>query len=252
MTKTTQQIPQAHSKQAAFDASCALTHAAFSTASSPALTHAAFSTTSTKRAGHKKRSQILKLAVVLLVALIGFSTLAFLSTLTNTETNVFGIGKTEISIDENFNGWQTKEVRLGITTDADDVASIVRVMLVPYVIDTDGNYIICDMADFSAPLNNKMDLGDVILEFDPSWSSNWIYGDDGYFYYRYVLYPETNYNQTSLLLTKVSLSEAAQEKYGTDAQIKVELLADALQAEGNAPALWGLSADVASGTVSKL
>jgi len=199
----------------------------------------------------KTRFSVVKIATVLLLGIIGLSSLAYLATLTNTEVNVFGIGKNTVDINERFNGWQAKEVRLTMGTADDDVPSVVRAMIVPYVVDGAGNYIPCDLADFSAPANNKMELGDVILELASDWSDNWIYGDDGYFYYRYVLYPEAGSNQTSLLLSKVSLTSEGQEKYDDDAEIKIEVLADILQAEGTSGQEWGITIDVSAGTVTK-
>jgi len=197
-----------------------------------------------------------RIALILLplLAVLGLSTMAYLYALTNAEINVFGIGKTSVEIEERFTGWDTKQVQLAMGTGSDYVPGVARALIVPYITDANGNYIACDLADFSLPIDNKMDLGDVILEFASDWATNWTYGDDGYFYYNHVLYPTTanGANKTSVLLTKVSLSEAALEKYGEDAQINIEVLADILQAEGNAPSEWGLSADMTTGTVVKL
>ncbi|MCL1797597.1 MAG: hypothetical protein FWG24_04725 [Eggerthellaceae bacterium] len=201
----------------------------------------------------KKRLSVMKLVVLPLVILVGLTTLAYLSALTNTEVNVLGIGKTSVEIDERFNGWDTKQVQLTLGTGDDYVPSVARAMIVPYIMDKEGNYIACDLDDFSLPVNNKMDLGDVILEFASDWADNWIYGEDGYFYYRHVLFPTTaaNANKTSVLLTKVSLSDAALEKYGDEAFVKIEVLADVLQAEGNGPGEWGLVADMSTRSVTQ-
>ncbi|MCL1798270.1 MAG: hypothetical protein FWG23_00780 [Eggerthellaceae bacterium] len=184
--------------------------------------------------------------VLLLVAAVGVGTIAYLATLTNTETNYFEIGKNPVKIDENDYDWDTKEVRLTMGTGPTDVPSVVRAMIVPYILDSDGNYIACDLADFSEPVNNKMALGDVVLEFASDWSAKWVYGDDGYFYYGSVLYPEAGRNQTSILLTGVSLADRDGfiAKYGPDAEVKIEVLADSLQAEGDSDEKWGITIDL--------
>ncbi|MCL1799696.1 MAG: hypothetical protein FWG23_08190 [Eggerthellaceae bacterium] len=214
--------------------------------------------TVTKRAAEKpaRAKRLLgraRVLALLAAASIGLVTMAYLAALTNVETNVFGIGTTDVTIDEDFRGWEAKQVQLTMGAGEDYVPSVVRAMVVPYLMDAEGNYIACDLAEFSAPVGNKMDLGDVILEFAADWSAEWIYDDDGYFYYASVLYPTTagNANQTSVLLTKVSLSDQAREKYGDEVQINIEVLADILQAEGKAGQEWGITVDMATGTVTK-
>lgn len=183
---------------------------------------------------------VIILVLIVLSAIFALS-IAYLSSVTNTQTNEFSIGSAEVTIDENFDGWQAKEIKLAIETGENNVPCYARVMIVPYILDGEGNYISCDLGELYKPVNNKMELGDVILEFASDWSSNWTFRD-GFFYYNSVLYPTTagGANETSLLLTKVSLSEDARQKYGEEAYIKIEILADILQAEGNAGQEWGL------------
>jgi hypothetical protein len=202
------------------------------------------------------RKNIRLILILPLVALIGVTTIAYLSTLTNTETNYFQIGKNPVTIEEDFDGWDTKEVRLAMGTDATDVPSVVRAMVVPYIVDADGNYIACDLAGFSAPVDNRMALGDVTLVFDDSWEDYWVYDeDDCYFYYRYVLYPEDGRNQTEPLLSRVIPTDrdGFTGSYGDDAYVKVEVLADILQAEGGSGEKWGITIDMGTdpGTVTK-
>jgi hypothetical protein len=192
--------------------------------------------------------------VLLLVAAVGVATAAYLATLTNTETNYFEIGKNPVTIEEDFDGWDAKEVRLSIGTDENDVPSIVRAMVVPYILDGDGNYVQADLGGLSAPVGNEMVLGDITLVLDPDWADNWAFFD-GYFYHRYVLYPEEPLNTTALLLARVvpTHGEAAfAAKYGDDAYVKVEVLADSLQAEGGAGAKWDVDVDMSPmpGTVA--
>ena len=113
-------------------------------------------------------------------------------------------------------------------------------MLVPYILDSDGNYISCDLGGLSAPVGNKMVLGDLTLEFASDWSTNWFY-QDGYFYYKKVLNPGES---TTMLLSKVSLTSntAEMKKKYADTEIKIEVMAAILQAEGGAPeAEWGIT-----------
>jgi len=127
-----------------------------------------------------------------------------------------------------------KEVKLVAATGPGYVPGVARVMIVPYILDADSEYYIsCDLDAMTAPVNNKMVLGDIVLEFAADWEDHWFY-QDGFFYYRTVLNPG---NETTVLLTKVSLlNNDAEQKYSDDlASVKVEVLASILQAEGSAP-----------------
>ena len=175
------------------------------------------------------------------------ATFALLTTRTGSLVNPLAIGNTGITVDETFNGWNAKQVRLSIPTGPTYVNSIVRAMIVPYIYDGDGKLIASDLGAMAAPVSNQMTLGDVILEFDSTWAANWFY-KDGFFYHKAVLKPVSGQNQTAPLLSKVSLTTGALTKYGTDAQVKVEVIADALQAEGQSWLEWGVT--VSGSTVS--
>lgn len=191
----------------------------------------------------RKKAMMMPIAasavILTLIVAIGV-TFALLNTLTGAVDNELKFGQTKVTVDETFDGWNAKEVKLTAASGNDYVPGVVRAMIVPYVLDGSGNYIFVDLEAMSAPVGNEMVLGDFTLELDTNWSANWFY-KDGYFYFRKVLNPG---DTTALLLTKVSLTNnttAIREKYA-DADIKVEVMAGILQAEGGAPAAeWGVT-----------
>ena len=197
-----------------------------------------------KRQRTKRNRWVLtSLAALVLVCSLTVAGVAYasLNTKTNTEINQFGFGQTKISVNEVFNGWTRKEVKLVIEQPWDGlVPGVARVMFVPYVLDGAGiNYIPCGLGAVAKPdtVTHEMELGDLVLEFAADWESHWFY-KDGYFYYKQVLYPETGRNETPVLLKKVSFSRTVTgliDKYGGSvASIKVEVLASILQAGGSA------------------
>ncbi|MDR0530546.1 MAG: hypothetical protein LBG83_00565 [Oscillospiraceae bacterium] len=185
--------------------------------------------------------------IVLTLCVMVEATFALMTTRTASLDNPLAIGNTGITAEETFDGWNAKQVRLRVPTGAAYVKSMVRAMIVPYIYDSGGNLIASDLGGMAAPTGNQMTLGDVIFEFDSAWSANWFY-QDGFFYYRTVLEPVSGLNQTALLLRKVSLTAAGRAKYGAGAQIKVEVIADSLQAEGESWREWDVT--VSDGTVS--
>lgn len=200
----------------------------------------------------QKRKRLLITAgtiVLTLLAAMGV-TAALLNTRTETVDNAFNFGQTKVTVVENEDyDWNKKEVRLTAASGADYVPGVVRAMIVPYVLDSSGNYISADLGDMPETITgNTVVLGDITLELAGDWSTNWFY-KEGYFYYQKVLKPGQT---TELLLNKVSLTDSDTadmgEKYA-DTKIKIEVMAGILQAEGGAPeAEWGVT--VTGNTVS--
>jgi flagellar protein FliO/FliZ len=122
---------------------------------------------------------------------------ALLTARTGFLVNPLAIGNTGVTVEETVDGWLAKQVRLRIPTGPAYVKSIVRAMIVPYIYDGDGKLIASDLGAMAAPVGNQMALGDVILEFDSAWATNWFY-KDGFFYYRTVLEPAGGQNQTAV------------------------------------------------------
>lgn len=198
----------------------------------------------------QKRRKFLKTAgVILFILIIGIgTTFALLSKVTNTERNEFDFGKTEITVNENPDwSWESKEVTLTADAGSEYVPGVARAMIIPYVLGSDGNYMLSDLGELSSPTDNKMILGDFTLEFAEDWNTYWFY-KAGFFYYRQVLNPGQT---TTMLLKKVSLTNDTAEirKKYKDAGIKVEVMAGILQAESGAPQTeWGVK--VIEGVVS--
>lgn len=189
-----------------------------------------------------KRVWVLILLALLFIGILPkqLNALAHLNANTGVLDNEVGFGDSEISITENFDGWKQKEVRVTADNKENSVPVVVRVLLVPRAVDKDGNYVDVDFKTLSAPVNNKIPMGDLVFEMDENWADNWFY-KDGFFYYKGVLKPGET---TEPLLKKVTITENTAElrKKYTDVKILVEVLSDALQAENNAPQKeWNVS-----------
>ena len=201
----------------------------------------------------RRRLTITGLITLLVIVISAGATVTMLKTNTGTKINDLGFGQTKIEIDENFDGWEAKEVSLSVPTTgefSEQVPGAARVMIVPYIIDDSGDYIPCELDKLAKPVGGQMIVGDVILVFAADWENHWFY-KDGYFYYKKVMYPTSagNANKTPALLKKVSLTAGALDAY-EDANINIEVLSDILQAEGNAVQEWNITVDLKTGTVS--
>lgn len=186
----------------------------------------------------KKRTIFLFLSVLLLIVISVSGIFASLNTKTKILDNELGFGIGKVEIKENFNGWDLKEVSL--TNTSDNMPGVIRAMLVPRVEDENGDYVISDLAPLTAPEGNLVKMGDFVFELANDWSDNWFY-KDGFFYCKTVL----EVGETSpLLLKKASLANDSielKEKY-EDAEIKVDIIAHILQADGEATDTeWGVT-----------
>lgn len=166
-------------------------------------------------------------------------TIAYLTTRTEDKDNTFAFPDAEVTIVENFDGWNIKEVQ--VKNDS-GIPGVARVLLIPRIEDAEGRYVFADLGQPSQPQDNKIIMGDFTLELAADWEDNW-FCQDGFFYYRKVLEPGAT---SEKLLQKVSLTEDTtelREKY-KDLSIKVDVQADFLQAEGGAPeSEWGVTAN---------
>ncbi len=195
--------------------------------------------------------QLILLTVVILSAAVG-GTYAYLTINTTPAVNNFTFGIPQViinepSVDPDNVAWgaDTKPVTLSVPADA--VGGVVRAAIIPMLLDADGNMTGVPTGTLTAPVDNKVVTGDITLHFKSGWETDWFF-KDGIFYYKKVL--ETG-QTTSLLLTGVSLTENTPEmtaKY-QDIDVKIEVMADILQADPTALVLWGITVDV-SGNVA--
>lgn len=186
------------------------------------------------RWGGKK---LLILVGILCAALAVGGTIAYLVQALNTETNQFVFGDAGVTIIENFNGWDQKRVQLENTG---NVPGLVRAMVVPVLKDENGTEGRGGaLLPLEEPNGNLIDMGDFIFELNEFWTNNWFYRD-GYFYCNRVLGPG---DSTAPLLERVYLADDGDEivkaRYA-GITMQVEVLADIIQADGDAPEAWGL------------
>ncbi len=174
-------------------------------------------------------------------------TLAFLSA-TETLTNKFVIAKPDIEIIEPNTpdpsdvewGADNKNVSVKVSEDAGDV--YVKVML---VISAKGgsNVYPFNFGAMSAPDpdTNELIMGDFTLHFDADWQEDWFF-KDGSFYYKHIL--KSN-EQTSVLLRGITLTQDTpkiRDKY-RNMLINIDVLANSIQAKGDAVLEWGVVFD---------
>lgn len=190
--------------------------------------------------GKATKRRALSLALLVCAIVVIGSTIAFLSALTSKETNPFSFGEIEITVSEPPNvNWETKKVTL---VAGGDIPSVARAIIIPIFKNTEESVdpTMGSGGALTAPVGNKVVMGDITFVLASDWSDNWFY-KDGYFYYKTVLQPG---DQTAELLNKVSLTtddDATREKYAS-IQIEVEVMAESLQAEGGAPlSVWGVN-----------
>ncbi len=186
----------------------------------------------------RKRNVLTGLAVALVLLISATGTIAYLTTRTETVNNLFAFPSTDVDILEDVDGWDLKQVQVKNTSE--EVPGVARVMLIPRVVDEEGNYVTTSLGSLGEPTGNLIVMGDLTFVLADDWADNWFY-QDGFFYCRTVLAP----GETSpVLLEKVSLTEDTEEmreKYA-GLTIDVDVLADILQAEGGAPELeWNVT-----------
>jgi len=172
-------------------------------------------------------------------ALLITTTFAFLYAITGSALNPFSFGKTTITIEEDFKGWDVKEVRLK-NDQEDNVPGVVRAMFV----------IVLKDKDTGSPLGGDYDpYNEIGLVFAADWEDGWFF-KDGFYYYREVLLPG---DTTSPLLEKAFVINDTPQMWKKYANVivEIEVMADILQASGGAPeAVWGVT--VSGMTVSPI
>lgn len=180
------------------------------------------------------------------------STVMYFSDLTNPIINAFAMGNIQVEIEEPDVdpgsvpwGADTKPVQL--KNPENSVPGVVRARLMPpAVYDSQGNQIAVGMGALQAPSGTTLVMGDFTLHFASDWQSNWFY-KDGWFYYNKVLKPGET---TAKLLAGVTLTDSGKAEAYKGYTVKVDVLADILQTEGDAPSTeWGVTVSE-SGAVS--
>ena len=200
-----------------------------------------------RRSKHqKKKAGIYGIAVTIVLALAATFTIMYLTSLTPTVTNAFSVGEGDVNIVEpgvdpgNVPwGTDTKPVRLEIPSGDSNIPGVVRAMVIPVLKDKEtGEGSDGELGSLTEPTGNTLVVGDITLHFADDWSSNWFY-KDGYFYYKRVLKPG---EQTTNLLSGVTLTDGSLSQEYADLTVEIEVLADVLQIDGDAPEKeWNVS-----------
>ncbi len=149
----------------------------------------------------------------------------------------------------------TKQVKIANLDESgkNNADAFVRVCILPRwtakILDSDGNAVedgdgnavevdvtntdgITEIGDFVKEINdNSYQMGAVVFTLNKDWEENWIYNpNDGYFYCRKAVKPG---EATPLLLESVTVSKADFSNLPEGVSLKVDVLADAIQTEGD-------------------
>ncbi len=198
----------------------------------------------------KKIAIKINLAIVILSLLLSGITFSYLTDGTDEKVNAFFPGVLTAPIVENGSiaadntvilqpdgVATTKQVQIQNTSNPHEVDCYIRVMLVPVFRTNEGTL----AADISlSPSGDNISITapngeSVTLQLANGWENDWIY-DSGYFYYRNIVHPGQS---TTVLLNSVLVSDV--ELWDT---LCLEVISDAVQAEGNAANYaWGSIAE---------
>lgn len=168
----------------------------------------------------------------------------YFSDLTEPIVNAFSAGSIQVEIQEpgvdpGAVQWGTNTKPVKLYNPEDSIAGVVRAKLMPpAVYDTSGNAVAVDTGTLSAPSGNTLVMGEFTLHLADGWQNNWFY-KDGWFYYNKILQPGET---TTQLLAGVTLTDPDKAESYKSYTVKVDVLADILQTEGNAPTTeWGVT-----------
>jgi hypothetical protein len=133
------------------------------------------------------------------------------------------------------------QTEVAIVSNADVTTTATVTTNVGYVADNNNEYL--DISSFDLTKidikDNSFTLGDVTFTLASNWNSYWVFNqNDGYFYYKYVV--EAG-QKTEPLLASVSIDDSKLYRYnGTPITLRVDILADSIQALGGAfEDVWG-------------
>lgn len=200
-----------------------------------------------------KRKNLMFLAAValLLTAVVG-GTLAYVFTNTNAVTNTFQPSKVTTAVVENGStaentsnivttGTSKTNVQIKNTGDTD---AYIRVAVVVNWMSADGSKVWA----------TKPEVGtDYTITYEEG--TDWVQGDDGYWYYTKSVPPTDGKNLTGVLINEAKLKEGVTAPVGTDGTqyyLSIEIVASGIQATPTSVVKdqWGVTV-AADGTISK-
>ncbi|NLB61603.1 MAG: hypothetical protein GX802_04160 [Clostridiales bacterium] len=197
------------------------------------------------------RTAQLALLVILSGALLVGGTLAYLTAI-GAIKNTISLGQIMVDIEEpgvdkNNVEWGSFTKPVYLTVPSGSVGGVVRIMILPMFKNASGDFIENSSVALNAPIDNKIEMGDITLMFDSAWSTNWFY-KDGYFYYKTVV---PSGGATEKLLAGVRLTNNTVEmraKY-QDISVEIEVIADIIQPNPQAVSHWDVTLN-GNGTVT--
>ena len=168
-----------------------------------------------------RKTATLLVAIVLLLGVAVGTTVAYLITNTGSVVNKFEYAKTNVTVDEKFDGAKKENVQV---RNAGNIPVYVRATYVVNWVDKDGNIVTSVPTEYDYQLNENPD-------------SKWVEGKDGYFYYPTPVQPKDLTGGS--LLTCTVTKQPANPEY----TLNVEILATAIQSEPTTAvtSAWGVT-----------
>ena len=160
-----------------------------------------------------RKTATLLVAIVLLLGVAVGTTVAYLITNTGSVVNKFEYAKTNVTVDEKFDGAKKENVQV---RNKGNIPVYVRATYVVNWLDKDGNVVA------SVPADYKYDL--TVYTQDKDKDSRWVKGTDGYYYYLDPVQPN---DSTKGSLLTCTVTYPANPEY----TLSVEILATAIQSE---------------------
>jgi len=179
------------------------------------------------------------LVSLLLVCVVGLSgTIAFLSTSSETVTNTFVPGETEVEIEEEFDGEVKENVKV---ENHSNIEAYVRAKIIVNWVDAAGN------VSGTEPEEGP----DKDYEMTLILNNGWFDGGDGYYYYSEKLAEFDGVEQSGEDITSELIERCEPKRANGEYVLQVEILAESIQAipDDAVEDAWGVNAS--NGTISK-
>lgn len=138
------------------------------------------------------------------------------------------------SSDSNLTADKKIEIKNIDNTNENNADAWIRVCMIPRWKSGDNDVAIMNTDNLAQIVikDNKYVLGDITFVLADNWNENWFYNDkDGYFYYKNIVPPD---NVTTTLLKSVSIDKEKMSTTYNGLILQIDILADAIQADGNA------------------
>lgn len=187
----------------------------------------------------KKTTKKLLLALSLAAVLSVGGTLAYFTD-TDETSNMTTIGHVDGSLEERTNENNVEQTENGITY-LDKIVPGDVISKEPYIVldsESQSAYArvtISVESDANLDSEQKAKLELVKDNLDINNAGGWYKGNDGYYYYNQILYPDENSKRSENIFTKVTIPGAQWDNTMTNLDIKIKIKGELIQSENFTP-----------------